>query len=42
MGGAGVSEFFYYKSKFKIIFFFDGAGGRGWLEQVQFFQRIQI
>ena len=31
--GAGVSEFFYFESKFEIIFFFlGGVGGGGGLE----------
>ena len=29
MEGSGVSEFFYYLSKFKIIFFSMGWGGGG-------------
>ena len=35
MGGAGISDLFYYESKFKITFFFfffwRGGGGRGGL-----------
>ena len=31
-GGAGVREFFYYESKFKIIFFVRWGGGRVGLE----------
>ena len=39
MGGAGVSEFFYFESKFKIIkkMFFGGGGVSDF-----FSQRIQI
>ena len=29
LGKAGVSEFFYYESNFKIFFFFWGGGGVG-------------
>ena len=29
MGGAGVNEFFFCESKFKICFFSVGRGGRG-------------
>ena len=30
-GGYGISDYFYYESKFKIIFFWGGEGGEGGL-----------
>ena len=42
VGSAGVIElFFYYESKFNIMFLFVGAWGRG-ARVSNFFQRIQI
>ena len=33
MGVAGISEFFYYESEFKMNFFFWGGEGGGWGER---------
>ena len=35
-------NFFYFEPKFKTEFFSGGEGGRGWLEQVNFFTENPI